>query len=177
MVGNLEFLPALDPVGSHPVDIQDRLLGDVVFLRYGFEVLEPFHTVDEKVIRPVDGSRLLHSSLWLLRGGRIAGFLRFFNLFLLRYLPDGNHQDLVLLQPFGFEPEGGIGLVNLLDGDPVSLADRIEGLPLQHHVGIVDVPSGTYFLLGHCHRWRHVVLGRDPRREGRGEAQGCQDMD
>ena len=111
--------------------------GDVV------NVLVPF----DRVLR-VGGGRTFRL---LLRDRFPLGFRG--GIFLER-----NKQDGIFLQP-GF-PQGGIGLVKVFFGDPISLADAVERLPLQHDVGKIYLPVQFHFLLGDGDGGGHIFLGQ-----------------
>ena len=108
MTRDLEFLLALDLVGGHSVDVDDRLLGHSVFLGYGIQVFKPFDPMDEVVFLICVcrlGRRLLYlDSRCFCRHGLLLDILLY-----------RNHQDLVLLEPFGREGERRIRFIDLLD--------------------------------------------------------------
>ena len=69
-----------------------------------------------------------------------------------------NQDDLVFLESFRVEMQVRIGVVDLLKGHIVSLADRVKGLTFLHYMRIVHLSVIAYLVSGHHNLRRDVFL-------------------
>ena len=121
--------------------------------------------MDEILIILLGGSRSLR--------GRRLGSTALDRLELERKFLRRDKQDLSGLQSLGPEVQVLVALIDLLDGHPVCLADRIERLLFLDDVGIVELAVVAYLLGRYFHLRRYVVLGGNIGRECRKQANGC----
>ena len=134
---NLDFLALLHFIGGHSVKAHQQVFGYIVLPGNGVQVLEPFHDMEEIVVR-VDrlGLRLRFRSVGA--PGIAAGCAA---------VHQGNEQDLVFLQSFAHQLEGRIGLVDVGYRHPVGFGDGKQGLPFQHHVREIGLSVHPHLFL------------------------------
>ena len=147
---NLDLVLAPDLFGCHPVDIHYGLLRDHIFSGYGCQVFEPLDTVYGIFL----GLVISTVRLVVRRGLNLCcpGWC-LCDPFFYR-----NQDDLVFLESFRVEMQVRIGVVDLLKGHIVSLADRVKGLTFLHYMRIVHFPVIADLVSGHHNLRRDVFL-------------------